>query len=81
MVCAFVGLPLSGADHPVSHCLRVEEFEQTRPAGGGVAAVAREMTSTITDPELQATEVGGASSLLIINLLVTGLTSGSSWIL
>lgn len=35
---------------------RVAEFEQSR-AGDQLAAVARDMASTVTDPDIQATEV------------------------
>ena len=40
----------------------VEEFENQYPStsgGRGLAAVAKEMTETVTDPELKETEVRG----------------------
>ena len=36
---------------------RVREFEQEGGSGQAVASVAREMSSTVTDPSIQATEV------------------------
>ncbi len=56
--CCDVPPSLSPRDSDLA-CLihtRVEEFDQTR-AGGGLAAVAREMSTSITDPDIQATEV------------------------
>lgn len=39
---------------------RVREFEQEGGSGQAVASVAREMSSTVTDPSIQATEVSQA---------------------
>ena len=44
--------------------LRVREFERESEEGRELAAVAREMSETVTDPQIKATQVSGWSSLL-----------------
>ena len=61
--------------------LRVREFERESEEGRELAAVAREMSETVTDPQIKATQVSGWGRLLTLSSLFDLSSILGSWLM